>query len=389
MPSSSRKRISVIPPAAPAKRGVPAELDICVSNQCNMCCRYCYSGDLDRTRAQKLDLRRMKLAVLHYLRAAGGGKVEKISISGGEPLLDKKILAGLLPWLRKAVGPALEIECFTNGLLLDARTAELFRKSAVHLKISLDGAPFSQNLNRVVRGGRPSFRRVIKNIRALPAAARKSLGISTTVTRATAPRLAENIRFLASLGAGDLGLSFAVQEAWGKSDLAELRRELRKAADYLKGEGRGAFIEMPGFGYKRLDKGRASLESFCSLGEVSIGPDGFFYPCSIISASRVAQNPALRAAYSVGDWRSGLDLKKIRASRELAFKSVMASGQNLFLACLLCIYYKNLLEPGDLKTLLKSSADIVGVLREEGMGSGNRDLPAALPGPSRAASGKR
>ncbi|PJA16460.1 MAG: hypothetical protein COX65_02475, partial [Elusimicrobia bacterium CG_4_10_14_0_2_um_filter_56_8] len=84
---------------------------------------------------------------------------------------------------------------------------------------SLDGAPFSQNLNRVTGGGRPSFRRVIKNIRALPAAARKSLGISTTVTRATAPRLAENIRFLASLGAGDLGLSFAVQEAWGKSDL--------------------------------------------------------------------------------------------------------------------------------------------------------------------------
>ena len=347
-----------------------------------MHCRYCYSGDLDRAKSQKLDLRRMKLAVLQYLRAARGGKVEKISISGGEPLLDKKLLAGLLPWLRKAVGPAVEIECFSNGLLLDAPTAALFRRSAIHLKISLDGAPFSQNLNRVTSAGRPSFRRVIRNIRALPADARKALGISTTVTKATAPRLAENVRFLASLGAGDLGLSFAVQEAWSARDLAALRRELRKAALYFKGPGRGAFKQIPEFGYKHLGKGRSWLDIFCAQGEVSIGPDGVFYPCSIISASRVAQDPALRAVYAVGDWRSGIDLEKVRASRERAFSAIMASGQSVFLACLLCIYYKNLLEPGDLKVLLKSSADIVRALRSEGMGSDNPDLP---PAPRKAA----
>jgi len=340
-----------------------------------MHCRYCYSGDLDRTRSQKLDLRRMKLAVLHYLRAAGRGKVEKISISGGEPLLDKKLLAGLLPWLRKAVGPEVEIECFSNGLLLDAPTAKLFRLSSVHLKISLDGAALSHDLNRVTASGRPSSGRVIKNILALPAAARKALGISTTVTSATAPRLAENIRFLASLGAGDLGLSFAVQEAWNARNLADLRRELRKTALYFKGAGRGAFTEVPKFGYKRLGKGRAWLEHFCAQGEVSIGPDGVFYPCSIISASRAAQDPSLRAAYAVGDWRSGLDLKKVRASRERAFRAATGSGQRVFLSCLLCIYYKNLLEPGDLKALLQSSADIVGALRAEGMGAENPDLP--------------
>ncbi len=374
--------MSCIKPAA------PAELDICVSNQCNMRCRYCYSGELDRARAQKLDLRRIKLAVLHYLRAAGAGKVEKISISGGEPLLDKKLLAGLLPWLRKAVGPEVEVECFSNGLLLDAPTAELFRRSAIHLKISLDGAPFSQNLNRITNAGGPSFSRVVRNIRALPAGARKALGLSATVTKATAPRLAENVKFLASLGAGDLGLSFAVQEAWSARDLAVLKRELRKTALYFKGAGRAAFADVPKFGYKRLEKGRAWLDHFCAQGEVSIGPDGVFYPCSIISASRAAQDPALRRVYSVGDWRSGLDLKKIRASRERAFNAVMSSGQRVFLACLLCIYYKNLLDPGSLKTMLKSSSDIVRALREEGMGSENSDLPAERPETGRGQSGK-
>ncbi len=353
---------------------IPQEIDICVSNQCNMRCRYCYSGNLDRSKARKLDLRRMKLAVLHYLRAAGR-RAEKISISGGEPLLGKKLLASLLPWLRKTAGPDMEIECFSNGLLLDAPTAGLFRSSGVHLKISLDGAAASQNLNRVTRGGGPSFHRVIWNIKALPPDLRKTLGLSTTVTRATAPCLAENIKFLASLGAGDLGLSFAVQEKWGRSDLAALRRELRAAAHYLNGPGRSAFRDIPKFGYKSLGSGRASLENFCGQGEVSIGPDGFFYPCSIISASCVAQDPKLRALYAVGDWRSGLDLVKVRASREKAFGAVMASGQRNFLACLLCIYYSSLLSSGDLKAMLKSSADIVRVLREEGMGSGNPDLP--------------
>jgi sulfatase maturation enzyme AslB (radical SAM superfamily) len=358
---------------------LPAELDICVSNQCNMRCRYCYSGDLDRANVQKLDLRRIKLGVLHYLRAARG-RVEKISISGGEPLLDKKLLAGLLPWLRKTAGPAVEIECFTNGLLLDAPVAELFRRCAAHLKISLDGAPSSHNLNRVTSRGRPSSGRVIRNIRALPAAARKALGLSATVTKATAPRLSGNVRFLATLGAGDLGLSFAVQEAWSAGDLAVLRRELRRTARYLGGAGRGAFADAPKFSCKRLEKGRTWLEHFCAQGEVSLGPDGVFYPCSVISASRAAQDPALRAAYAVGDWRSGLDLKKIRASRERAFSAITACGQDVHLACLLCIYYKSLLGPCSLKALLKSSAGIVRALRAEGMGA---ETPGPKPEPPR------
>lgn len=361
------------------KQIVPAELDICVSNQCNMRCRYCYSGDLDRSRTQKLELSRIKTAVLHYLNAARGGKAEKISISGGEPLLDKQLLADLLPWLRKTVGPEMKIECFSNGLLLDRPIAELFKRNFAHLKISLDGAPFSHDMNRVTRDGRPSSTRVIRNIKALPLNIRKCLGISTTVTKATVPRLAENIRLLASLGAGDLGLSFAVQESWTACDLMALRLELRKAALYFRGAGRAAFKEIPRFGYKRLGKSRAWLEHFCAQGEVSIGPDGMFYPCSILSASRVAQDPALRAAYAVGDWRAGLDLKKMRASRERAFRKIMASGQRVFLACLLCIYYKDLLEPGDLKSLLKSSADIVRALCGEGMGAENPDLPEERP----------
>jgi len=355
---------------------IPEEIDICVSNQCNMRCRYCYSGLLDRSRAQKLDLRRIKLAVLHYLRAAGL-RAEKISISGGEPLLEKKLLAALLPWLRKEAGPGMRIECFSNGLLLDRPTAELFRRSNVHLRISLDGAARSHDLNRVTCGGGPSFRRVTANIKALPPDLRRVIGISTTVTRTTAPYLSENIKFLASLGAGDLGLSFAVQEKWGRSDLGALRRELRAAARYLSGPGRGAFGEIPKFGYKSLRPGKAWLEKFCGQGEVSIGPDGVFYPCSIISASRAAQDPKLRARYGVGDCVSGLDLAKVRASREEAFRAATASGQSLFLACLLCIYYKDLLEPGDLNAVFKSSADIVRVLREEGMGSENPDLPPA------------
>lgn len=355
---------------------IPQELDICVSNQCNMRCRYCYSGNLDRSRAQRLDLRRMKLAVLQYLRAAGP-RAEKISISGGEPLLDKKLLAALLPWLRRAAGPGMEMECFSNGLLLDRHAAELFRRSKVHLKISLDGAAASQDLNRITRGGQPSSARVVRNIKALPKGLRRTLGISTTVTRATAPRLAENIKFLASLGAGDLGLSFAVQEKWTSADLAALKRELLSARAWLKGAGRGAFKDSPKFGYKLMRPGKAWLESFCGQGEVSIAPDGYFYPCSMLSASSVAQDPALRARYQVGDWRTGLDLAKIRETREKAFRTVVKGGRREFLGCLLCIYYSSLLHGGDLRAMLRSSTDIVRLLRKTGMGAGNPDVPRA------------
>jgi len=364
---------------------IPQEIDICVSNQCNLRCRYCYSGNLDRSRAQRLDLRRMKLAALRYLRAAGP-RAEKISISGGEPLLDKRLLASLLPWLRKTAGPGMEIECFSNGTLLDRSTAELFSRSGVHLKISLDGDAASQDLNRVTGVGGPSFALVARNIKALPKGLRRTLGISSTVTRATAPRLSSNIRFLASLGVGDLGLSFAIQEKWSRRDLADLRRELKASYAYLTGEGRGAFRELPKFGYKTLRPGKAWLENFCGQGEVSVGPDGYFYPCSILSASSVAQDAALRARYAAGDWRSGPDLAKVRASREKAFRAIMACGQREFLGCLLCIYYSSLRGGGDLKAMLKSSADIVRLLRAEKMGASNPDVSA--PAPRRAGAAK-
>lgn len=355
---------------------IPQEIDICLSNQCNLRCRYCYSGNLDRSRVLRLTLPRIKAGVLAYLRAAGR-RAEKISLSGGEPLLDKPLLAGLLPWLRRAAGPRLEIECFSNGLLLDRKTAELFRDSRVHLKISLDGAPASQDLNRVDAGGGGSAARVVRNIRALPPGLRRSLGLSSTVTRATAPRLSENLKFLASLGAGDLGLSFAVQERWSRSDLAALRRELKAAAAFLKGPGKKAFRDAPRFSYKLMKPGKAWLESFCGQGEVSLGPDGNFYPCSMLSASRAAQEPALRARYAAGDWRTGPDFGKVRASRERVFRAVTAAGEKDFLGCLLCIYYSAVLHGGSLRDRIRSSADIVRQLRATGMGAGNPDVPGA------------
>ncbi len=355
---------------------IPQEIDVCLSNQCNMRCRYCYSGNLDRSRALRLTLPRIKAGVLAYLRAAGY-RAEKISISGGEPLLDKRLLAGLLPWLRRAAGPGKEIECFSNGLLLDRKTAELFRDSGVHLKISLDGAPASQDLNRVDAGGGGSAARVVRNLKALPRGLRRTIGLSSTVTRATAPRLSENLKFLASLGAGDLGLSFAVQERWSRADLAALRRELKAVAAFLKGPGKKNFKDAPRFSYKLMKPGRPWLESFCGQGEVSLGPDGSFYPCSMLSASRVAQEPALRARYAAGDWRSGPDFARVRASRERVFRAVMASGEKEFLGCLLCIYYSAVLHGGSLRDMLRSSAAIVRLLRETGMGAGNPDVPGA------------
>lgn len=355
---------------------IPQEIDVCLSNQCNMRCRYCYSGNLDRSGALRLTLPRIKAGVLAYLRAAGP-RAEKISLSGGEPLLDKRLLAGLLPWLRRAAGPQMEIECFSNGLLLDRPTAELFRDNKVHLKISLDGAPESQDLNRVDARGAGSAERVVRNLKALPPGLRRSVGLSATVTRATAPRLSGNLEFLSSLGAGDLGLSFAVQERWSRSDLAALRRELRACAAFLRGPGGKTFRDAPRFSYKVMKPGKTWLENFCGQGEVSLGPDGNFYPCSMLSASRAAQEPALRARYAAGDWRSGPDFAKVRASRERVFRAVMAAGKKDFLGCLLCIYYSAILHGGSLRDMIRSSADIVRLLRETGMGAGNPDVPGA------------
>lgn len=347
---------------------IPLELDLCISNKCNLRCRYCYGSEAASGGAHALGEGQIKTAVLQYLRHIRPGDIKKICISGGEPLLDKALLRRTLPWLRKTVGAGTNIACFTNGTLLDPATADFMHEHDVRLKISLDGPAVSQDLNRVTRTGRPTFARVMANLKALGPERVRRLLIYPTINRASVKYLARSTAFLCSLGTGGVRPSFAIQEVWTEKETELLRGELKKIKAHFRGRGRADAALMPRYGYQVMRAGPRRLEDFCLQGELSLGPDGGFYPCGNISASAVPWTPALKARYGLGDIRSGASAQKMRNSRRAAFRAIIAAGQGEYLIEPLYIYYKSLTGAYDLKALLGSSARIARVLLDEDLG---------------------
>lgn len=114
------------------KRGAPRHLRLSVTDRCNLRCLYCMPpegvpevlhGDLLTLE----ELARLARAIHSVL------KLEKIRITGGEPLV-RKGLSSLLPLLPDVSDLAMT----TNGLLLCEHARELALKGLCRVNISLD-----------------------------------------------------------------------------------------------------------------------------------------------------------------------------------------------------------------------------------------------------------
>lgn len=137
-------------------------LRLSVTDRCNLRCTYCMpAGGVDllpRTNLLSFE------ELLRVAAAAVATGIEKIRITGGEPLVRK----GLIPFLSQLSSlPALrELVLTSNGLLLVEQAAELKRAGVQRLNISLDSL-HPATFAAITRGG--DFEKVWAGIAAAEA----------------------------------------------------------------------------------------------------------------------------------------------------------------------------------------------------------------------------
>ena len=70
-----------------AKRTYPvSSFDICLSNRCNLMCRYCYFDSINRGAPEFLTFPQIKKAVDRYVALVSVRGIDKVSVAGGEPV---------------------------------------------------------------------------------------------------------------------------------------------------------------------------------------------------------------------------------------------------------------------------------------------------------------
>ena len=273
-------------------------LTVYLGGNCNLRCSYCYSAAASGTGADE----KAVLASLDFFLAAATASA-KVTFLGGEPLLHGGLLKKAVQRIR-ASAPDMPVTVFTNGTLLTPDWLYFFGAQRIKLTVSLDGGKSANDASRRFRAGKDSV--FLSVLRRLPAGARSSAAVSMVVTPRAAAGLASNISRLKALGFNSIAWVPDLTALWRKRDILTLKKAaLRAQLGYFRALRRGrAPYEVANI-YEAVNEALTG-ERCSSCLNLTLGPDGNFYPCDkLLSAP-----DALRRRYAMRPGSACLSFSK-------------------------------------------------------------------------------
>jgi GTP 3',8-cyclase len=151
-------------------------LRLSVTDRCNLRCQYCMPAE-GVSKLQHNDILSFE-QLLHIARQAVFLGIDKIRVTGGEPLVRKGIV-GFLKELHK-ISELKELVLTTNGLLLREFAADLRRAGVNRLNVSLDSLDCG-TYSKLTRGG--DLKKALDGISAAEEVGFPPVKINTVVIR--------------------------------------------------------------------------------------------------------------------------------------------------------------------------------------------------------------
>ena len=169
---------------------------------CNFSCSYCfqdsYEWDPSMLKAETLD------AFFDWVRVRFAGRRKYLTLFGGEPLLaGSGHRAAVSDFLDRASAANLDVAIVTNGYYLEDYVPLLAKHRIREVQVTLDGSKEFHDKRRVLKGGGPSFDRVVAGVDACILAG-LSVNLRMVVDR-------DNLISLPALA------DFAVDRGWTKN----------------------------------------------------------------------------------------------------------------------------------------------------------------------------
>ena len=265
-------------------------INIWVTYECNMNCRYCYEKEKKREYLDK----KLSNKIIEFIQKYQLETGLQINFHGGEPLLNFDIIKNLVIKVKRLY-PQTKFSLTTNMLLMTKEIAVFIKKENIKLSVSLDGSESINDKNRIDKKGYGTFKRVIKKLEIVK---NEQISFRTrmTITPNTVAELYKNVLILKNIGCDDLvATPDLFDDKWNEDNLQILERELKKIDLYT--------LNKNNFEFSFYSQQIRTVGKCCGgIEEFNIGCDGSIYICTY-----AVQNPK----YIIGNLDIGLSKEKI------------------------------------------------------------------------------
>lgn len=224
------------------KKGKYTTVTFCVTEDCNLACKYCYM--VGKNNKRRMTFETAKKIVDFVLESSLDNYEDAVSwdFIGGEPLLEMELIDKISDYI-VAKSYLLNHKWFhchsfnfsTNGILYGSELVRRYiQKHSGHVwfGLSVDGTKIKHDQARVYKDGRGSYDDVAKNIplwlKEFPNAATKA-----TFSSDDLPYLKDSIIHLWNLGIQDVMANIVYEDVWKEGDVELFESQLRELADYV------------------------------------------------------------------------------------------------------------------------------------------------------------
>ena len=169
------------------------------TTKCNLNCKYCFVTNKSEAAISKSILEKVINVIIF---SSGNRKI--IKISGGEPLLESKLLKHCINLIKELSNDChKEVLVFvaSNGTLFTRKIVKFFENNNVYCGVSIDGKKEVHDKYRRTKNGKGTFTKIVKNLSLFSEDYKKNyLRLLMSVHPNEVDKLIENYKFLLSLG---------------------------------------------------------------------------------------------------------------------------------------------------------------------------------------------
>ncbi len=314
-------KMGKLPPSWDGNGRMVKSITFCVTEDCNLACKYCYMTGKNSKRKMNFDIARK--AVDYILTDKESWDIDGAVVwdfIGGEPFLEIELIDQISDYIKQQMllldhpwFGTYKFSFSSNGILYNhPKVQDYIIKNRNHISIglSVDGNKIKHDLQRVYPDGSGSFDDVMRNV---PLWMKQFGDVHTkaTFSHDDLPYLKDSIISLWNIGIKTVAANVVFEDVWQEGDDVILEDQLRELGDYiienkLWEEHSVRFLD-PNIGFPIDEEDRK--KNFCGAGKMlAVDVEGKFYPCIRFLDFTLNKEKEL----CMGDVENGINRDKIR-----------------------------------------------------------------------------